>query len=80
MTRPRKEVDTSTFTGRFAVRLKTLREKAELTHEEAAEQIGVSPTTIYHWESARVRPDIQKFPQIAEIYKVKRAKDLLPNQ
>jgi len=80
MARPRKEVDTSTYTGRFAVRLKTLREKAGMSHEEAAEQIGVTPTAIYHWESARITPSLEKFPKISETYKVKRAKDLLPNQ
>ena len=80
MARPRKEVDTSTYTGRFAVRLKSLREKAGLSHEEVAEQIGVSATTIYHWESGRMVPSVERFPAIAETYNLKRPKDILPSQ
>ena len=71
MARPRKAVDTSTYTGRFAVRLKSLREKAGLTQEEAAEHIGVTATAIYHWESGRMIPSLEKFPKISEVFGVK---------
>ena len=80
MPRTRKEVDTSTFEGRFAVRLKTLREKAKLTPEQAAEAIGVSLKMIYNYEDGAFQPRVSSFPKIAEIYKVKRIKDLLPNE
>jgi len=76
--KPRKPVDVSTYEGRFAVRLRTLREKAKLTHEEAAAQIGVSATAIYHWEAGLKIPAVPKFPQIAEAYNLNRAKDILP--
>ena len=78
--RQRKEVDESTYSGRFAIRLKALRMKAKLTLEEASEQIGISVTAIYNWEAGRKRPDIEKFPKISEVYKVKKTKDLLPNE
>jgi len=78
--RPRKEVDVSTYEGRFAARLKALREKAGLSHEEAAEQIGVSSTTVYHWESGRVIPAVPKFPKISEAYGVGKTRYLLPNE
>ena len=80
MNRPRKTVDTSTYEGRFAERLKILRTKAGLSHEEAALQIGVSTTAIYHWESGRIIPALGRFPKISEVYNVKKTKDLLPNE
>ena len=79
MTRTRKPVDAGTYEGRFAVRLKLLREKARLTPEGAAEAIGVSATAIYHWESGLKIPAVPKFPQIAEAYNLKRARDVLPS-
>ena len=68
MPRPCKEVDVSTYSGRFAVRLKTLREKAGLTHEDVAEALGVDPRTIYRWESAKTDPQIKQLPILAEIF------------
>ena len=79
MSRSRKEIDVTTFEGRFAVRLKQLREKVGLSVDEAAEAIGVSGTTLYDWEGGRIIPAVPKFPKISEVYKVKRPKDLLPN-
>jgi len=78
MPRPCKEVDVSTYSGRFAVRLKTLREKAGLTHEDVAEALGVTANAIYRWESGLNFPSIPLFPQIAELYKLKRGRDILP--
>ena len=79
MSPARKQPDVSTYSGRFAVRLRSLREKAGLTVEEAAEAIGVSYVTLYDWEGGRKIPSLEKFPKIAEIYTVKRVKDILPN-
>jgi len=78
--RPRKTVDTSSYAGRFAVRLKELREKRKLSVEEAAELIGIAPTTIYGWETGYRQPHISEFPKIAEILGIKKAKDILPNE
>jgi len=77
MARPRKEVDTSTYTGRFAVRLKTLREKAGLTVDELAEKSGITAATIYDWEKARCTPGIERLPLIAEALQI-RVRTLLP--
>jgi DNA-binding XRE family transcriptional regulator len=49
--RNRKKVDTSTYSGRFAIRLKTLREKAGMSVDELAEKSGIPRTTLYNWES-----------------------------
>ena len=80
MPRPRGEVDTKSYLGRFAVRLKTLREKANLTMEEAAESLGVTLNTVYKWEDASRVPPLQKFQEIAELYKLKKIKDLMPDE
>ena len=69
--RPRKEVDTSTYTGRFAERLKKLREKAGLTVEELAETSGIPVQTLYCWEQASRTPAIDRFPELAESLGVK---------
>ena len=78
--KPRKEVDTSTYTGRFAVRLKTLREKAGYTVEEFAEALEVSLNTIYSWECGTNSPNVANFPKIAEVLKLKKTRDLFPNE
>ena len=78
--RPRKDVDQNTYAGRFAVRLKMLREKAGWTVEELAEQLGVSDQTVYYWETGRRQPKISDLPKIAQVLGVKRVKDILPTQ
>jgi len=78
MARPRKKVDISTYTGRFAVRLRMLRERAGLTHEDVADAIGITTDAIYRWESGLNFPSIPLFPQLAELYKLKRGRDILP--
>ena len=77
--RPRKPVDTSTYTGRFAVRLKMLREKAGLSVAELSEKTEIPKKTIFEWESDNRTPGIDRFPQLAKALKVKIA-DLLPKK
>jgi len=77
MARPRKEIDTSTYTGRFAARLKMLRERAGMSVEELAEQSGIPVQTLYKWERAHSAPAIDRFPELAEALAVK-ARTLLP--
>ncbi len=77
---PKKQPDTSTYSGRFAVRLYELRQKAGLSAEQVAEALGVSAKTVYAWESATNAPHAWKFPDIATLYKLKKIKDLLPNE
>ena len=76
--RPRKTIDTSTYEGRVAERLKALRLKAKLTVEQAADKLEIAPTTIYGWEAGYRQPHVSEFPKIAAVYKVKKAKDILP--
>lgn len=85
MTPARKEPELDTYRGRFAARLKMLREKAGLSVEEAADKLIESkaiknPRTIYFWESARGLPKIELLPLIAEAYSVKSPRTLLPEK
>jgi len=78
--RPRKEIDLSSYEGRFAARLKSLREKAKMTAQEAAARMGITEKTVFHWEAARSSPHVSEFPIIAKTYNLKKIKDLFPNE
>ena len=78
--RPQKTVNQDSYEGRVAARLRELRLKAKLTVEQAASEMVIAPTAIYGWESGLSRPTIANLPKIAAVYKVKKAKDILPNE
>jgi len=80
MPKPRKVVDTSTYTGRFAVRLRSLREKRGMSVEEFAENLGLSAITVYQWEQGKHAPSFDKIPEIAEFFGFKRTRDVLPER
>ena len=80
MSPARKELDTSTYSGRFAVRLRFLREKAGLSHEELAEKVGVKPITVYTWELGTRAPNIADLPEIADALKLSGIRLLFPNK
>jgi len=50
--------------------LKELREEAGLTQLEVAYQIGVTPQTVYMWESGRREPLAKIFVKLARLYNV----------
>ena len=77
--RPRKAVDSSTYEGRFAMRLKQLREKAGLMPEEVAEAVGVDQRTIYRWESGKFDPQIRHLPLLAAKFGIE-VRTLLPKK
>ena len=79
MARPRKEVDTSTYPGRFALRLKALREKTGMSVDELAEESGIPRTTLFNWESSIREPLIGQLPQLAKALGVK-VRTLLPEK
>lgn len=66
MGRKRKEVDASTYTGRFALRLRMLREDAGMSVEELADKCGVDITTIYSWEAGKKEATIGRIPLLAD--------------
>lgn len=65
MGRKRKEIDLNTYEGRFAFRLRVLREGRDMTIEELAEKTGIPVGTLYDWESARYSPTVEKLPILA---------------
>lgn len=54
----------------LAENLKTLRKGEDLTQEEAAEMLGVSPQSVSKWERGDSLPDITLLPALANLYKV----------
>jgi transcriptional regulator with XRE-family HTH domain len=70
MSRPRKQIDTSTYEGRFAARLKMLREKAGLTPEAVAEAVGVARSAYFNWEAETNSPHVKYFPALASAFGV----------
>jgi len=78
--RARKEVDTSTYGGRFAARLRMLREKAGYSVEQLAEASGVPRTTIFNWESGISKPLIDdSLLNLAKALEI-RVRTLMPDE
>ena len=70
MARPPKPIDESTYSGRFASRLRTLREKTGMTGYHVAELLSnngfqCGERTYYGWESGRADPPLNALPFIA---------------
>ena len=80
MARHRKAIDTSTYEGRFAVRLRMLREKTGMNVHELAAESGVSKTTILNWESGIRKPIVSDtLLKLADALEVK-VRTLLPEK
>jgi transcriptional regulator with XRE-family HTH domain len=76
MGRPQKPVDDSNYLGRFAVRLRKLREKSGMTVEEYTAKVcengyPIVPRTVYHWERARTTPPLEAIPAMAAALSIK---------
>ncbi len=54
----------------FHTRLKQLRKTNELTQEQLAEYMGVSPQAISRWETGATYPDIAQIPLLSHIFHV----------
>ena len=78
--RPRKQIDTSTYSGRFAVRLRELRDKAGMTVPELAKKTGIPESTLQAWELENRQPTIiERLPELAEALKTT-PRNLLPKE
>ena len=80
--RPPKEPDLSTYAGRFAARLRSLREAAGLSVAEARGKLAeggvdVSEYTVRSWERAETAPPVATLPILAAAYGVAPG-DVLP--
>lgn len=54
----------------FAQNFKQLRRKSEMTQEEIASALGVSPQAISRWETGATYPDIEMLPILSEFFSV----------
>ena len=54
----------------IAENLKSLRKGKDLTQEDAADMLGVSPQSVSKWERGETLPDITLLPALANLYKV----------
>jgi len=73
--RPTNPIDESTYAGRFAARLRMLREKAGITGEQMAEEItnagyDCPKRTYYNWEAGTREPPLNSLPTIAKTLRV----------
>lgn len=50
--------------------LRVLRKSKNITQEELAEYIGVSPQTVSKWENNNNAPDLSMLPVLADFYKI----------
>ena len=79
MSPARIEPDARMYSGRFAARLRTLREKAGLTIEDLVDETGIPRTTLYNWEAGIRMPPVDTYPILAEALGVK-VRTLLPDE
>ena len=75
----RKDPDTRIYSGRFAARLRALREKAGLSIEDMVEATGFPKRTLYNWEAGLRMPPVDSYPKLAEALGVK-TRTLLPDE
>lgn len=78
-----KPPDESTYSGRFAARLRMLREKRGMTGMQFSEAIRgegykLGQRTYFDWETGRTTPPIDVFPILAKLLGLKSPRYLLP--
>lgn len=54
----------------FGEKLNKMRKSADLTQEDVANRLGVSPQAVSKWENDLSCPDIMLLPKIAELYSI----------
>lgn len=82
MSPSRVEPNSTTYSGRLAVRIRELRDKKGWTTDEFAERLNragweTTPANVRHWENGTSRPNLDALPFIAEALGVK-VRNLLP--
>ena len=78
MSPARKEPDTRIYSGRFAARLRMLREKAGVTQEDVAVKLGITVRTVYKWEQGVHFPTPDQLPLLKELFGLKSVQALFP--
>ena len=54
----------------LGVRIKRLRQERELTLQAVADELGLTPAAISHWESGRITPKPKKLHELAKALSV----------
>jgi transcriptional regulator with XRE-family HTH domain len=85
MSRSPSKPDETTYAGRFAARLKTLRENTGLTAQEFGDNLyfegrKIPLNTYYNWESGRYPPPLNALPVLADALKLKSVRSLMPEK
>ena len=75
----RKDPDTRMYSGRFAARLRALREKAGLSIEDLVAATGITQRTLYSYEAGERMPHVDAYPKLAEALGVE-VRTLLPKE
>lgn len=73
-----KAPDQSTYSGRFAARLRSLREKAGVNVSDLVSAAGVSQSTYYNWEAGATTPPLNAMPALAKALGLKSTRVLFP--
>lgn len=78
-----KAPDESTYSGRFAARLRMLREKTGMTGMQFSDAIRnegykIGQRTYFDWETGRTTPPLEAFPILAKLLGMKSPRTLLP--
>ncbi|MBO7206404.1 MAG: helix-turn-helix transcriptional regulator [Kiritimatiellae bacterium] len=79
MTPIKREADLSTYAGRFAARLRELREKAGLSQAELAEKTGAKQRSVSNWETGTAQPSFNQLPLLADALKTS-VRNLMPKE
>ena len=77
--KPRKTFDSESFSGKFAIIIKSLRDKNKMSVEELAEKSGIPTPTIYKWEAADRCPINEQLLDLAKALDVDVA-ELIPRK
>ena len=54
----------------FGETIKTLRKQSEMTQEQLAELLSISPQAVSRWETNTAMPDISLLPPLANLFGV----------
>ncbi len=80
-----RQPDHSTYSGRFAARLRELREKTNMTGQQMAEAIReagyeLGERSYYNWESGKSEPPLDVLPVLAKLFGLSSPRLMLPKE
>lgn len=76
--RKRSKVDSSTYAGKIAARLRELREAKGLTVAELSDKTGIGLMRLYSYESHKRKIDPDSYPTLAKALGCKTVAEFFP--